>query len=242
MTNTPIRTRAGVTKIAISRRCAQEVPEGRREGARRASARRATSSWGRTRDAPTTCCAMSGSALLVRRLLRGLNDVLGGRLAGEQQRDLVVHRPADRRAERRVEVELDERCVVAHLQQVRQRRVGDRAGRGGGGRQAHVLLGEGGLDLFREQVLHEVDRPVGGLLGDRPGVTAAELGGGVTLATLPRGEREPAGLLAQALLVVGEALHDAGLPVTLELGGDLAGREQAGGGGRALLGRRGEEA
>src|SRR5690606_24548035 len=86
-----------------------------------------------------------------------------------------------------------------------------------------------------EQELDEVDADVGRVLGARPRVTATELRGGVTLATRDLGEGEPAGVLAEALLVLRQALHDAGLPVAGELHRDLAVREEAGGRlGRAL--------
>src|SRR3954453_19778110 len=102
-TKTAIRARAGVTKNAISSRCRQPPPTGR--GATRRTSARRVATW-ECRGALEVAAPWSvtvSSLLLVRRLLRGVDDVLRRRLVGEEQGDLVVHRAAHGGAERRVE-------------------------------------------------------------------------------------------------------------------------------------------
>src|SRR5690606_1513253 len=84
------------------------------------------------------------------------DDVLSGRLPGEEQRDLVVHRATDGLTEGGIEVELNVGHKVTNLEQTCQNRVADRVDGGQIGRQPHVVLGEALLHLVGEQVLDEV--------------------------------------------------------------------------------------
>src|SRR5688572_32715777 len=105
-TKTAISTSAGVTKNRISSRWRHGGSPGRRV-ARRISARRATACcWSGAAVTAAPRGVTVSSLLLVGSLLSGVHDVLRGCLAREEQRDLVVHGTADRRAERRVEVQL----------------------------------------------------------------------------------------------------------------------------------------
>src|SRR5262245_8433021 len=128
-TKIAISARAGVTKNAISSRCRQPPPTGR--GATRRTSARRVATWDRVGGVEGAAAPWSvtvRSLLLVRRLLRRVGDVLRRRLVGEEQGDLVVHRAADGGAERRVEVLLDVRRLVAHREQPGQCRVLHRAG------------------------------------------------------------------------------------------------------------------
>ena len=77
------------------------------------SARTGRADGGQAHESSAACCIASTTSW-------------GSGLPGEQQRDLVVHRSADGLAEGGVEVELHVRRLVAHLDQLRERRVADR--------------------------------------------------------------------------------------------------------------------
>ncbi len=115
------------------------------------------------------------------------------RLAGEQQRGLVVDRGADLGGEELVEVQLHERRRVETFEHRQHVRVGDGVGGGGVDRQAAVL-GPGLLVVLVGDELEERHRLRRSVLADREAVAATEHVGRRPGAAVDRREREPAEL------------------------------------------------
>src|SRR3954453_11043146 len=215
--NTQKRTNAGAIRSAISseRRIPRVLTTGR------AIARPVVV------DAPTLLAKRCLFLLLLRCLGDLVDHLLRSGLARELVRDRGVERVADVRSERDVEIELDERRLRAVPENRAQVRVGNGVLRSLPYRQTEARRADPALDARAVEVAHELGtRRLRRLPRAREAVAATEHRARQRLAARDVREREPA-QEARDLVVRGEALGDASLPVTLQLHRDLAVGEEA---------------